>query len=203
MSLSMNGSSADPERRESPFGPDNPFRDNPYAAPATLGPMAGGAPFATGAGRGLIGHVPAIAILMIVQGGLEIVMGGMLLFLGIFLPLMMQGELAQEDGGGAGLPPGFVPWMMLGIYGGLGLVTVALAIIRIVAGLRNYRFRSRTLGLIALVGGMATMFTCYCAPTSVALGIYGLITYVNPQVVHAFALGAAGRSKDEIEAAFR
>ncbi len=47
------------------------------------------------------------------------------------------------------------------------------------------------------------MFTCYCAPTAIALGVYGLITYLNYEVAQAFVMGEAGRTREEILAAFR
>jgi hypothetical protein len=71
------------------------------------------------------------------------------------------------------------------------------------AGIRNYKFRGRTLGLIALGGGMVTVMTCYCAPTAIGLGVYGLITYLNPEVAQAFAMGEAGTSRDDILSAYR
>ena len=71
----------------------------------------------------------------------------------------------------------------------------------IVAGIRNYKFRGRVFGLVALGGGMITMITCYCAPTAIALGVYGLITFLNPEVNQAFAMAASGKKREEIMAA--
>jgi hypothetical protein len=119
---------------------------------------------------------------------------------GVFPVLMRMGEMR---GGAEGPPPEMVGWMMLAIYGGLGLLTLVAASLHLFAGLRNYRFRSRTLGLVALGGGLVTVFTCYCAPTSVALAVYGLVTYLNPAVSQAFALGEAGKKRNEILAALR
>src|SRR5262249_5688450 len=85
-----------------------------------------------------------------------------------------------------------------GIYVILGLATLAAGVLKIVAGVMNLKFRGRVLGFVAFGSGIATMFTCYCTPTALALGIYGLIVYLNRQAAQAFALGAQGMSPDEI-----
>jgi hypothetical protein len=91
---------------------------------------------------------------------------------------------------------------MLGVYGGMGLFTLIAAGLHVYAGIRNFSFRSRTLGLVALAGGMVSMLGCYCGLTAVALGVYGLVTYLNPEVRYAFGLGASGRKRSEILASF-
>jgi hypothetical protein len=186
--------SPQPASPASPFGQTNPFSDNPYAAPASA--AAGRAP-----GRGMVGHVPVVAVLMMVQGGLELLMGVGLVAMGGLGPVLMR--MDQGQGGADAPPPEMVGWIMLAVYGGLGLLTLAAAGLHLFAGLRNYRFRSRTLGIVALAGGMVTVFTCYCAPTSIALGVYGLITYLNYEVSQAFVMGDAGKTREEILAAFR
>jgi hypothetical protein len=182
-----------------PFAENNPFSDNPYASPPSNAgsfPPIGRAP-----SRSMVGHVPVVAILMMVQGGLEVLMGlGLVAMGGIFPVLMRMDEMPNR---GEGPPPEMVGWMMLAIYGGLGLLTLVAAGLHLFAGLRNYRFRSRTLGLVALGGGLVTVFTCYCAPTSIALAVYGLVTYLNPDVSQAFELGGAGKKRNEILAMLR
>ena len=89
------------------------------------------------------------------------------------------------------------------VYGFLGLLVLSGAVLHILAGIRNYLFRSRMLGIVALIAGMVTtLITCYCAPTAVALGVYGLVCYLNPEVTHVFGLVAAGKTKDEILGSF-
>jgi len=50
--------------------------------------------------------------------------------------------------------------------------------------------------------GMASATTIYCFPTAVGLAIYGMITYFNPAVVAAFALGDAGVPAADIRGRF-
>ncbi len=202
--MSMDDSQQDPFRKDTPFGADNPFSDNPYASPELqTGQGSGGPvpPYAPSPGRGMVRHVPIVAILMIVQGALETLMGLGLVGMGAIFPTMMQMEMQQQGGPPGGPPPEAMSWILLAVYGGMGLITLVAAILHIVAGVRNYKFRGRVLGLVALGGGMVTMITCYCAPTAVALGVYGLITYLNPEVNQAFAMGASGKKRDEIMAA--
>ena len=88
-----------------PFGENNPFSDNPYAVPPSdpgSFPPGGRAP-----SRSMVGHVPVVAILMMVQGGLELLMGlGLVAMGGIFPVLMRMDEMrdgargtAAGDGG--------------------------------------------------------------------------------------------------------
>jgi len=185
-----------------PFGESNPFSDNPYAPPrSTVADPSMDSLAARVSSRKMVGHVPVIAVLMMVQGGLELLMGVFLAVMAGVVPLLMRMDGVQ--GGREGPPPEAIAWMMLAIYGALGLLTIVAAVLHFLAGLRNYRFRSRTLGMVALAGGLVTVFSCYCAPTSVALAVYGLVTYLNADVNRAFAWGEAGRSKDEILRAFR
>lgn len=155
------------------------------------------------ASRGMVKHVPVLAILMIVQGALEVLMGLGLIGMGAFFPMMMQGEMAQQAGPPGGPPPEAMTWVLLAIYGGMGVVVLIGAVLHIFAGIRNYKFRGRVLGFVALIAGMVTtLMTCYCAPTAIALGVYGLICFLNPEVTHAFAMAKAGKKKDEILATF-
>jgi len=203
--MSMDESQQDPLRKDTPFGDDNPFRDNPYSSPELQdGPGPGGPapPYAPMPSRGMVRHVPVVAILMIIQGALEALMGLGLVAMGIFFPLMMQAEM-QQQGGPPGAPsPEAMTWIFLAMYGGMGLAALVAAILHIFAGIRTYKFRGRTFGLVAAIGGMVSVFSCYCGPTTAALGVYGLITYMNPEVTQAFAMGEAGKTREEILAAF-
>lgn len=196
----------DPYRSSFPGGDENPFRDNPYAASdPTLGEKGGAPVVVMPAGnRGLVTHVPVVAVFMIVQGVLELIMGIGLIGLGFGMPLLMQEELKRNPPGGNGPSPEMMSWIFVGVYGFLGLLVLLGSALHIVAGIRNYGYRSRTLGIVALITGMATtLVTCYCAPTAIAIGVYGLVCYLNPSVTQAFQMVAAGKPKSEMLTWFR
>jgi len=149
---------------------------------------------------GLVSHVRIVAILMIVQGVLDILMGlflgGMGTFMGTFMREAMQNDpnLQQQPGPS----PEVMAGVMTGFYVGFGVLLLVVGVLQAYAGLRNYNFKSRTLGIVALISGVVTIFTCYCAPTSIALCIYGLIVYFNNSVASAFQLASQGHSSDAV-----
>jgi len=136
---------------------------------------------------------------MVVQGTLELLMGVALLMIGLVLPYAVVGGVADAP------PPGGSPamyWVLTAVYLGMALVNLAAAVLHIFAGIRNYQFRNRPLGIVALSVGMATLLSIYCAPTAVCLGIYGLIVLLNREVVDAFALADQGVGGQDILSAF-
>jgi hypothetical protein len=174
------------------------FSENPYQSPKADQPsqppqwsrdFSDAAAHAAGADRGLIGHVPIIAMLLIGQGILEL----MFCALGFgFLSIVYFGP--QKD---------------LGPFRGLGILlavisapTLISAFLRIAAGIFNLRYRRRGLGITALLFGLVTMMTGYCAPTAIALAVYGLVVYFNEPVMLAFRLGDSGRPLSEIRSAY-
>jgi hypothetical protein len=126
---------------------------------------------------------------LIVQGALEIVFS----LLGFMFIAMVQ----------------FIPNRDLTAMRPLGIMMAFLSVpaaicgvLRIIAGWSNLHFRRRVLGMTALGVGLLTMITAYCAPTSIALAVYGLIVYLNEPVIAAFALGDRGHTVSEIKNAF-
>lgn len=179
-----------------PLGDDNPSRDNPYASPESQDSPAlvESLPLQP-PNRGLIRHVRVVAILMIAQGTLEVFMGFGWIGMAVLWP-QIQGEMARRGGPAGGPMPPAMPWIVLAMWGFFGLVVLCLAGLHIVAGIRNYMFRSRILGIVALIAGMlTTVFGCYCAPTAIALGIYGLVCYMNLDVVQWFDLITRSRGR--------
>jgi hypothetical protein len=149
----------------------------------------------------LVGHVRVVAILMMIQGGMELCLA---VFLGVFtriFPQMMAQEMKMQPQGD--VPPETVAHMMTAIYGGAAVVIFVVALLHIVAGVQNFRFRGRVLGMVAMSCGVLTVFGCYCFPTALALGIYGLIVYLNEGVAEAFQMGKSGYTGAQITAAFR
>lgn len=175
--------------------------DNPYLAPIASGrpdPVAAG----DATGPGLVRHVMPVAILMLVQGGLELLVSLLFLALTVAVPFMFPdgGPAAEVAPGGPNL--GAMRPIMMTVYGVMGAGGLVAGLLHIAAGIFGLRFRRRTLGLVALIGGLASITTVYCLPTSFGLAIYGLITYFNPAVVVAFALGDAGMPAAEIRGRF-
>lgn len=173
--------------------PDNPFESTQAGQsappPRWSSDFSDAAAHAAGADRGLIGHVPIIALLLIGQGVSEIIFG---LFCFAFTALVYWGpekELAGMRGLGLLLAGISVPCLIIGA-------------LRIVAGVYNYHYRRRILGITALACGLFTLVTGYCAPTAIALAIYGLIVYVNEPVIMAFQMGDSRRPRAEIRSAY-
>ncbi|MDP7017127.1 MAG: hypothetical protein QGG36_15075 [Pirellulaceae bacterium] len=99
-------------------------------------------------------------------------------------------------------PPEQMMLFMTVMYGALGAVAMLVGAVHVFAGLQNYRFRRRVFGTVALGMGMLSVFTCYCAPTGIALAIYGMIVYLNGPVVSAFDMAKQGYSGDAVLATF-
>ena len=110
--------------------------------------------------------------------------------------VMSHGEFPRQPPGGPS--PGQMFWMVIVIYGGMALVALLAAILHIIAGMQNWRFRGRTLGIVALACGILMVFTCWCLPTAAGLCVYGLIVYLNQSVSEAFRMGQAGCASSEI-----
>jgi hypothetical protein len=179
--------------------------DNPYQSP-----QEPSTPFAEGLSmdgsyrpRGLVNHVRAVAILMLVQGGLEVFAAFVFGVMAVAIrPMMLQQQMQMQPPNQP--PPEQFFWMFTVVYGVMATASLIVAVLHITAGVRNYRFRGRALGIVALAGGAATtLFTCYCIPTAFALAVYGLIVYLNRSVAEAFRMGEAGRSSTEILNTFR
>jgi hypothetical protein len=137
------------------------------------------------------GHVPIVAGLLIAQGFLELGFGLFCLVFSMFMLGIPAEALAGHD-----------RTILIVLFVGLGLPALACGVLRIVAGWFNWRYQRRILGITALGIGLLSMFTGYCAPTAIALAIYGLIVYVNESVAAAFEMGSRGRTKAEIQGAF-
>lgn len=161
---------------------------NPYQSPDDFSHTPVHLPSATGNSSTIV-KVKVLAILMIVQGALEALLGLMLAGVGVFFYFAGQQMFAAQQRAGGGPPP--PAWIFL-IYLPVGLVLLAVAGIRIYAGIRNLSFKGRTLGIIAISCGLATSLTMYCAPTSIGLMIYGLIVYLDGNVAQAFKDVEAG-----------
>ena len=205
--MSTNQPTGEPSRREELFK-NNPFRDNPYQSPGPeTSAGAPGGPLPQPWRRGMVAHIPVVSILMIIQGALEAFMGLIQVFYAVFMPIIIRTDIQRmedqmQGGPGQTPPPEIMMWIMGGMFGAFATVCLVAALLHIWAGIRMLGYRGRTLGFVALIAGMASSITCYCAPTAIALGVYGLVTLLNPEVQHVFAMRQQGYSKREIEDAF-
>jgi hypothetical protein len=143
-------------------------------------------------GTPVASQVPIVAVLMMVQGALEGVLGLFLVIAGPLLFAFLRTSPSPSSGGE--LPPAFLSV----VYVVMGLSLVALAVLRFVAAIRNLRYRGRTLGIVCLCSGALTVLSCYCTPTAAALMVYGLIVYLNEQTARAFAMAEQGIPPEEV-----
>lgn len=155
--------------------------ENPYQSP-----QSAGAEPAAAAGGGLARQIPVVAILLMVQGGLEVLMGGFFVVFGGTMAMYAQQEAVR---------PGMAMGGVSGAMGGAGLIA---GLLHVVAGWQNYFFRKRWLGVAALFTGLGSLFTCYCFPTSVLLMVYGLIVYFSARSSWAFRCGQTGMPREQI-----
>jgi len=171
--------------------------DNPYAFNQTTAPAPTGS-------RGMVHHVMALSILMIVHGSLTALCGLGAGAMAFVMPALIKAQagMPRQPGMPAQPMPVEMETMMLVIYGGAGIVLLFSGILGVWGGVRIMKFRSYTLGIVALSGGLLAIFGCYCAPTAIALFIYGLIVMLNPQVKQAFEMGEQGRSPADIQSHF-
>ena len=166
---------------------------NPFAAPRSRG----GVPDVSLPGpvdSGLVRHVMPVAILMIIQGAVELLHAVVFLALTVAVPAMLP-DLPADAGAapaGAAASRTFVVGMIMAVYGVMGAGGLIAGVLHVTAGIFGLQFRRRTFGIVALAFGMASITTVSCAPTAIGLAVYGLITYLNPAVVAAFRLGDAG-----------
>lgn len=169
--------------------PEKP--ENPYA----YIPQMSYDPNALPSSSGLVNQVMVVGILQIVFGAMEVLMGGLLLFYAIFFSFIFPNMEQQVP------PPAEIFWLSLG-FGTGGVIVFSAAILRIVSGIYSFWFKRRTMMLVSLIGGMVTVFTCYCAVFSLGVGIYGLIVMLDPGVKLAYQLSADGVPAEEIKARF-
>jgi ABC-type branched-subunit amino acid transport system permease subunit len=153
---------------------------NPYSSPMSQGSFPTGNQPAPG--DGFINQVPVVGILMGVAGGTELLMGLFLIGCSIFVPqLLAQAPAGQQQQ----LSPDeaeFASQFLFWIYLGMGSGGVVGGLLRLVAGIQVFRFRSHTLGIIGSFAGLLAITTCYCSPLSVGISIYGLIVLFQSPV---------------------
>jgi hypothetical protein len=146
----------------------------------------------------MVPHVRTVAILMIINGGLQLLLGLMFTVMIVFMVVMTLREEAGNSPPGERLSLG----VMVVFYVGLGLLLLLAGVLNILAGRRAVTFRNRRFVLVGLFGNAAMLPTFYCAPTSIGLLIYGVLVFYHADVVRAFELGDQGVPAAEIKKRF-
>jgi hypothetical protein len=82
---------------------------------------------------------------------------------------------------------GLFSGIVLGAFGLLAVLQVVPGALQVWAGYRARTFRSRGLALGALIAGLASSLGCYCAPTALALMVWGIVVLRDPDVRARFA----------------
>lgn len=176
---------------------------NPYVTPPASSTQGGLADSAAASGHSpAVQQIPIFAILMMIHGGLTLAVGLLFGTLAGVMPFFIQTTMQNQPGGQ--VPPGPQPpiWLfslMYGLPAGVALISGGL---QLWGGWRAYHFRSRTLAFVGAVSAFATVLTCYCGFTGVAVGVYGLILLLDSGVAEAFSMGAAGHHREEILSRF-
>jgi hypothetical protein len=137
----------------------------------------------TNASSDLPRGVRGVAIFFIVQGLLETMMG---LLCGVVGPFVASG-LNVDPNLGKIFDPDHLRTLALVVYILLGLLGVGCGIVKVVAGVKSLSLKGGALRFVALASCIPTALICYCAPSALALGIWGLIVHVRPDVKAAFA----------------
>jgi hypothetical protein len=87
------------------------------------------------------------------------------------------------------------------LFGGLFLVGIGG--LRFVAGIRNRKYRGRTLGVVALSLSFLDPLCWHCLGVPQVLSVLGLVAYLGAQGTQAFAWGEAGEPAEEVESRLR
>ena len=153
---------------------------NPYSDNDPQSPYAFQSQTPIGNGDGYIKQLPVLGILNIVQASLELMMCVMVIGIAIFMGAMENDPKLQNI---PNAPP--MEWIAIG-YFIFGAVIGVIATLRLVAGIMILKKRGRVFSIVVSVLGLATVFTCYCSLTSIALCVYSLVVLIQPSVIEEF-----------------
>ncbi len=155
-------------------------------------------------------QISVVAILMIIQGSLECLVGLLLGVASFLFPelirsmnLMVQQQQKQLAAGQ--LVPEFpeeLGYLIAAVYLAIGAGALLAGVLKIIGGIRNLQYRGRVFGIVALCSGILAFPVCYCAPTGLGLMIYGLIVYLQGEVGQAFAMAGQGQTPQQIREYF-
>ena len=152
-------------------------------------------------GLGYVRQIPILAIITIVQGALLLLAAFGCAAYGMFfayMPTMMpEAERARMQ---AEAGPMFEIIGAVAI--GLAVLVLVISLLHFIAGFRALKYRGRSFIMVTWFLGLFGSFTMYCAPTSIGLGIWGLIVFFNPATKSAFKMVENGMDKREVERQF-
>ena len=153
----------------------NPYSDNDPQSPYAFQSQA-----PIGNGDGYIKQIPVVGILNIVQASLELMMCIMAISIAPFIGTMQNDPQFQDI---PNAPP--MEWIAIGSFI-FGAVVGVIATLRLVAGIMILKKRGRVFSIVVSVLGLASVFTCYCSITSIALCVYSLVVLIQPSVIEEF-----------------
>jgi hypothetical protein len=170
---------------------------NPYKSPDFSEPLSG----ATGTSDGelnssILTQQRVVAILMIIQGAMSVLIGLFYAAAAVLVPTLIAADLQRQNPNGPNMEQ--AQWILVAVYGTMGLCGILPGSLQIYAGIQNLWLRGHMLGVVAIASGALTLGTCYCIPTALALMIYGLIIYLHSTTKRAFALAQEGQTFDMI-----
>ncbi len=138
-------------------------------------------------------YVPWVAVSMIVHGGLMLIAAiGFIVMIVFLVPQMteqiekQQQMQRQENPNAPQFPKEGMTALLYGTYGAMSAFLFVIGILGIYAGIRNYGYQNRILGIITMILNMGSIFFCWCLPFSIGLLIFGLIVYLSPEADRAF-----------------
>lgn len=148
---------------------------NPYAPPDVVSDAH------TSGGR-IPRGVRGVAVFLIVQGILETLLG---VVCGVVGPFVAT-SIASEVRTGRAFKEDSMRALLIAVYVLLGVVGTLGGGLKIVAGVKTLNLRGGSLRFVALASCIVTSILCYCAPSAIALGIWGLVVHLRPDVQAAF-----------------
>jgi MFS family permease len=130
-----------------------------------------------------VGQVPMLGIVMMIHGTLMVGSG---IYAVSFGGLFAQSfaERAPTDGSGDGELGG----IFLGASMLFGIALLVPGVLQVLSGWKARTYRGRSFAIAALVSGLVGSIFCYCAPSSIALLIWGLVVLLGEDVAARFAV---------------
>ncbi|MFK7768327.1 MAG: hypothetical protein AB8B55_13980 [Mariniblastus sp.] len=177
--------------------------NNPYQSPCEAVPKSK-VQSKPGYGRVYINQVAVVSTLMLVQGALLLLVALILVINSVMFTQFGLFDIPNPNANDPEVQRGIAAGkvIMFWVFGGLGAASAMIGILHIIAGILGFQYRGRRLTIFTLCIGLVSMLTCYCAPTAIALMVYGLIIFMHPSVKQAFEMKKSGLTNQEIQMHF-